>query len=177
MPDLSRNNLTGSIPEDIFSLKKLSKLLLLVNPLSRGLLKSVANCQSLVRLRLGENQLSGNIVKLLGYCSNKSVKLLLYNYIPNGTLQQLLRGNRNLEWETRYKIAIGLAQSLAYLHQDCLPAILHRDVKCNNILLDSKYEAYLAYFGLAKLMNSLNYHHAMSKVAGSYGYIALGQHP
>ncbi|KDO83833.1 hypothetical protein CISIN_1g037946mg, partial [Citrus sinensis] len=116
-----------------------------------------------------------NIVKLLGYCSNKSVKLLLYNYISNGNLQQLLQGNRNLDWETRYKIAVGSAQGLAYLHHDCVPAILHRDVKCNNILLDSKYEAYLADFGLAKLMNSTNYHHAMSRVAGSYGYIAPGK--
>ncbi|XP_062023465.1 LRR receptor-like serine/threonine-protein kinase RGI5 [Rosa rugosa] len=113
-----------------------------------------------------------NIVKLLGYCSNRSVKLLLYNFIPNGNLQQLLQDNRNLDWETRYKIAIGSAQGLAYLHHDCVPAILHRDVKCNNILLDSKCEAYLADFGLAKLMNSPTYHHAMSRVAGSYGYIA-----
>ncbi|GAV92191.1 Pkinase domain-containing protein/LRR_6 domain-containing protein/LRR_8 domain-containing protein, partial [Cephalotus follicularis] len=113
-----------------------------------------------------------NIVKLLGYCSNKSVKLLLYNYISNGNLQQLLQGNRNWDWETRYKIAVGSAQGLSYLHHDCVPAILHRDVKCNNILLDSKFEAYLADFGLAKLMNTPNFQHAMSRVAGSYGYIA-----
>ncbi|WMV57240.1 hypothetical protein MTR67_050625 [Solanum verrucosum] len=117
-----------------------------------------------------------NIVKLLGYCSNKSVKLLLYNYISNGNLQQLLQSNRNLDWEIRYKIAVGSAQGLAYLHHDCVPAILHRDVKCNNILLDSKFEAYLADFGLAKLMNSPNYHQAMSRVAGSYGYIAPGKY-
>ncbi|CAL0320510.1 unnamed protein product [Lupinus luteus] len=113
-----------------------------------------------------------NIVKLLGYCSNRSVKLLLYNFIPNGNLRQLLQGNRNLEWEIRYKIAVGVAQGLAYLHHDCFPTILHRDVKCNNILLDSKFEAYLADFGLAKQMITPTYHHAMSKVAGSYGYIA-----
>ncbi|VAI77769.1 unnamed protein product [Triticum turgidum subsp. durum] len=112
-----------------------------------------------------------NIVKLLGYCSNKSVKLLLYNYVPNGNLQELLSENRSLDWDTRYKIAVGAAQGLSYLHHDCVPAILHRDVKCNNILLDSKYEAYLADFGLAKLMNSPNYHHAMSRIA-EYGYTA-----
>ncbi|KAJ0641642.1 putative protein kinase RLK-Pelle-LRR-XI-1 family [Helianthus annuus] len=65
-----------------------------------------------------------------------------------------LQRNRNLDWETRYKIAVGSAQVLAYLHHDCVLAIFHRDVKCNNILLDCKYEAYLAYFGPAKLMNS-----------------------
>ncbi|PWA67326.1 leucine-rich receptor-like protein kinase family protein [Artemisia annua] len=117
-----------------------------------------------------------NIVKLLGYCSNRSVKLLLYNHIANGNLQQLLQTNRNLDWETRYKIAVGSAQGLAYLHHDCVPAILHRDVKCNNILLDCKYEAYLADFGLAKLMSSTNYQHAMSRIAGSYGYIAPGKY-
>ncbi|CBI29365.3 unnamed protein product, partial [Vitis vinifera] len=113
-----------------------------------------------------------NIVKLLGYCSNKCVKLLLYNYISNGNLQQLLQGNRNLDWETRYKIAVGSAQGLAYLHHDCLPTILHRDVKCNNILLDSKYEAYLADFGLAKMMISPNYHQAISRSQTSFILIA-----
>uniref|UniRef100_A0A251UN33 Protein kinase domain-containing protein n=1 Tax=Helianthus annuus TaxID=4232 RepID=A0A251UN33_HELAN len=86
-----------------------------------------------------------------------------------------LQSNRNSDWETRYKIAVGSAQGLAYIHQDCVPAILHRDVKCNNILLDCKYEAYLVDFGLAKPMNSANYQHAMSRVTGSYGYIAPGK--
>ncbi|KAI0492155.1 hypothetical protein KFK09_026421 [Dendrobium nobile] len=113
-----------------------------------------------------------NIVKLLGYCSNKSMNLLLYNYIPNGNLRELLQDSRNLDWETRYKIAVGAAQGLAYLHHDCIPAILHRDVKCNNILLDSKFEPYLADFGLAKLMNSTNFQLARTRIAGSYGYIA-----
>ncbi|XP_028551927.1 probable LRR receptor-like serine/threonine-protein kinase At1g34110 isoform X2 [Dendrobium catenatum] len=113
-----------------------------------------------------------NIVKLLGYCSNKSMNLLLYNYIPNGNLRELLQDSWNLDWETRYKIAVGAAQGLAYLHHDCIPAILHRDVKCNNILLDSKFEPYLADFGLAKLMNSTNFQLARTRIAGSYGYIA-----
>ncbi|KAJ0746653.1 putative protein kinase RLK-Pelle-LRR-XI-1 family [Helianthus annuus] len=91
------------------------------------------------------------------------------------TVKQLLQSNRNSDWETRYKIAVGSAQGLAYIHQDCVPAILHKDVKCNNILLDCKYEAYLVDFGLAKLMNSANYQHAMSRVTGSYGYIAPGK--
>lgn len=73
---------------------------------------------------------------------------------------------------SRYKVAVGAAQGLAYLHHDCVRTILHRDVKCNNILLDSRFETYLADFGLARLMNSPTYHQAMSRVAGSYGYIA-----
>ena len=113
-----------------------------------------------------------NIVRLLGYCSNRSVKLLLYNFIPNGNLQQLLRENRNLDWETRYRIALGAAQGLSYLHHDCVPPILHRDVKCNNILLDSKYEACIADFGLAKSMGRPT---GISRIAGSYGYIAPGK--
>ncbi|XP_042376613.1 LRR receptor-like serine/threonine-protein kinase RGI5 [Zingiber officinale] len=113
-----------------------------------------------------------NIVKLLGYCSNKCVKLLLYNYISNGNLQQLLQENTSLDWETRYKTALGSAQGLAYLHHDCIPSILHRDVKSNNILLDSKFEAYLADFGLAKLKDSPSYNQTVSRIAGSYGYMA-----
>ncbi|CAM6011129.1 unnamed protein product [Sphagnum balticum] len=113
-----------------------------------------------------------NIVRLLGYCSNKELNLLMYDYLPNGSLGEVLHEKRkNLNWETRYNICLGAAQGLAYLHHDCVPAILHRDVKSNNILLDSRYEPFVADFGLAKLIDGAN-SKAMSKVAGSYGYIA-----
>jgi len=116
-----------------------------------------------------------NIVRLLGYCSNKELNLLMYDYLPNGSLGEVLHEKRkNLNWETRYNICLGAAQGLAYLHHDCVPAILHRDVKSNNILLDSRYEPFVADFGLAKLIDGAN-SKAMSKVAGSYGYIAPGQ--
>jgi hypothetical protein len=115
-----------------------------------------------------------NIVRLLGYCSNKELNLLMYDFLPNGSLGEVLHEKRrNLNWETRYNICLGAAQGLAYLHHDCVPAILHRDVKSNNILLDSRYEAFVADFGLAKLIDGAN-SKAMSKVAGSYGYIAPG---
>jgi serine/threonine protein kinase len=128
-----------------------------------------------------------NIVRLLGYCTNHNDKLLLYDYMPNGSLADLLfDDNKKLvvaksalpvaDWDMRYKIVVGAAQGLSYLHHDCVPAILHRDVKPNNILLDSKYQPFLADFGLAKLIDgSDQYPEAMSKVAGSYGYIAPGE--
>ncbi|XP_062097306.1 receptor protein kinase CLAVATA1 [Humulus lupulus] len=115
-----------------------------------------------------------NIVRLLGYVSNKDTNLLLYEYMPNGSLGELLHGSKGgrLEWETRYKIAVEAAKGLCYLHHDCSPLIIHRDVKSNNILLDSDMEAHVADFGLAKFLRDAGASECMSSIAGSYGYIA-----
>lgn len=75
----------------------------------------------------------------------------------------------------RYEIAIQAAKGLCYLHHDCSPAILHRDVKSNNILLDSEMEAHVADFGLAKFLRDPGASECMSSIAGSYGYIAPGR--
>ncbi|CAM8945615.1 unnamed protein product [Rhodiola kirilowii] len=114
------------------------------------------------------------IVKLLGYVSNKDANFLLYEYMHNGSLGEVLHGPKGgqLKWETRYRIAVEAAKGLCYLHHDCSPLILHRDVKSNNILLDSDYEAHVADFGLAKFMQDTGVSQCMSSVAGSYGYIA-----
>lgn len=114
-----------------------------------------------------------HIVRLLGCCSSRETNLLVYEYMPNGSLGELLHGPRGgaLDWAKRYRIAVESANGLRYLHHDCSPLIVHRDVKSNNILLDSKYEAHVADFGLAKV---LHYPESMSSVAGSYGYIAPG---
>ncbi|XP_058090915.1 receptor protein kinase CLAVATA1 [Magnolia sinica] len=115
-----------------------------------------------------------NIVRLLGFVSNKDTNLLLYEYMPNGSLGELLHGSKgaHLQWETRYRIALEAALGLCYLHHDCSPLIIHRDVKSNNILLDSDFEAHVADFGLAKFLQDAGASECMSSIAGSYGYIA-----
>lgn len=76
----------------------------------------------------------------------------------------------------RYNIAVQAAHGLCYLHHDCSPLIVHRDVKSNNILLDSTFHAHVADFGLAKLFQDTGKTESMSSIAGSYGYIAPGMY-
>ncbi|KAF5727884.1 kinase family protein [Tripterygium wilfordii] len=120
-----------------------------------------------------------NIVRLLGWGSNRNLKLLFYDYLPNGSLSSLLHGavKRTADWEARYDVVLCVAHALAYLHHDCVPAILHGDVKAMNVLLGPRNEAYLADFGLARVV-SRNSVDGLSKpsqrpqLAGSYGYMA-----
>ncbi|XP_022716668.1 LRR receptor-like serine/threonine-protein kinase isoform X1 [Durio zibethinus] len=120
-----------------------------------------------------------NIVRLLGWGSNRNLKLLFYNYLPSGSLSSLLYGASKVgaDWEARYDVVLGVAHALAYLHHDCVPAILHGDVKAMNVLLGAGFEPYLADFGLARVVNS-NDDDKLSKLsprphlAGSYGYMA-----
>lgn len=124
----------------------------------------------------------GNIVKLLFCCSGEESRIIGYEFMENGSLGDALHGEKSvslLDWPKRFTIAVGAAQGLAYLHHDCVPAIVHRDVKSNNILLDEEFRARVADFGLAKTLQ-LDAEVAegdcvMSRVAGSYGYIAPGE--
>eukprot|EP00253_Pinus_taeda_P012476 PITA_12476 len=115
-----------------------------------------------------------HVVRLLAFCFNHDTNLLVYEYMPNGSLAKLLHGNNAmpLDWNTRYKIAVETAQGLSYLHHDCRLPILHRDIKSGNILLDSNFEARVADFGLAKLLHLSGTSEYMSSVAGTFGYIA-----
>ncbi|CAN1844608.1 Receptor-like protein kinase HSL1 [Linum perenne] len=118
-----------------------------------------------------------NIVKLWCCCNTVDCKLLVYEYMPNGSLGDYLhcgkgRG-RFLDWPTRFKIAMDAAEGLSYLHHDTVPPIVHRDVKSNNILLDGEFGARVADFGVAKIVHGVNKGtQSMSVIAGSYGYIA-----
>ena len=125
-----------------------------------------------------------NIVRFLGCCWNRRTRLLMYDYMANGSLGSLLHernGNgvsvgRCLDWEIRYRIVLGSAQGLAYLHHDCVPPIVHRDIKANNILIGDDFEAYIADFGLAKLVDDGDFARSSNTVAGSFGYIAPGMY-
>ncbi|KAI8567777.1 hypothetical protein RHMOL_Rhmol02G0148100 [Rhododendron molle] len=116
-----------------------------------------------------------NIVKLWCCCTTKDCKLLVYEYMPNGSLGDLLHGNKSgmLSWPIRYKIVMDAAEGLSYLHHDCVPPIVHRDVKSNNILLDGDFGARVADFGVAKAVDAIGKGgKSMSIIAGSCGYIA-----
>ncbi|KAH0467979.1 hypothetical protein IEQ34_003012 [Dendrobium chrysotoxum] len=115
-----------------------------------------------------------NIVRFLGCCWNKSPRLLMYDYMANGSLGGLLhdRNGYPLEWDLRYQIILWAAQGLAYLHHDCIPTIVHRNIKANNILIGLDFEPYIADFVLAKLVEEGDFARSSNTIVGSYGYIA-----
>ncbi|KAG8077024.1 hypothetical protein GUJ93_ZPchr0006g44884 [Zizania palustris] len=115
-----------------------------------------------------------NLVSLQGYSLSPVGNLLFYDYMENGSLWDILHEGptkkKKLDWETRLQIALGAAQGLAYLHHDCSPRIIHRDVKSKNILLDKDYETHLTDFGIAKSL-CVSKTHTSTYVMGTIGYI------
>ncbi|KAF6161900.1 hypothetical protein GIB67_020998, partial [Kingdonia uniflora] len=114
-----------------------------------------------------------NLVTLIGYHASEREMFLIYNYLPGGNLEKIIqeRPKRNVDWRILHKIALDITRALAYLHDQCVPRILHRAVKPNNILLDNDYNAYLSDFGLARLLGTFETH-ATTGVAGTFGYVA-----
>ncbi|XP_030483168.2 protein NSP-INTERACTING KINASE 2 [Cannabis sativa] len=112
-----------------------------------------------------------NLLRLYGFCMTASERLLVYPYMSNGSVASRLKAKPALDWSTRKRIALGAARGLLYLHEQCDPKIIHRDVKAANILLDDYCEAVVGDFGLAKL---LDHHdsHVTTAVRGTVGHIA-----
>lgn len=116
-----------------------------------------------------------NLVRLLGYCVEGAYRMLVYEYVDNGNLEQWLHGDVGpvspLTWEIRMNVILGTARGLAYLHEGLEPKVVHRDVKSSNILLDRQWNSKVSDFGLAKLLNSEN-SYVTTRVMGTFGYVA-----
>ncbi|WZZ41007.1 hypothetical protein YC2023_037266 [Brassica napus] len=114
-----------------------------------------------------------NVVRLLGFCFDRREQMLVYEYIPNGSLRDSLSGKSGirLDWTRRLKIALGSGKGLAYLHELADPPIIHRDIKSNNILLDENLTAKVADFGLSKIVGDPEKTHVTTQVKGTMGYL------
>ncbi|CAK9170367.1 unnamed protein product [Ilex paraguariensis] len=112
-----------------------------------------------------------NLLRLYGFCMTATERLLVYPYMSNGSVASRLKAKPVLDWCTRKRIALGAARGLLYLHEQCDPKIIHRDVKAANILLDDYCEAVVGDFGLAKLLDHQD-SHVTTAVRGTVGHIA-----
>jgi serine/threonine protein kinase len=117
-----------------------------------------------------------NLVRLLGYCFESFTSALVYEYMPNGSLDKFIFAGKEkgqvLRWEQLYSIALGTAQGIAYLHQECEKRIIHFDIKPHNILLDTDFTPKVSDFGLAKLCRKGDDHISMTGARGTPGYVA-----
>ncbi|KAJ3703352.1 hypothetical protein LUZ61_007057 [Rhynchospora tenuis] len=117
-----------------------------------------------------------NLVKLLGFCSDGTNRLLVSEFIENGSLDRHLfigdTSKKVLGWTERFKIALGTARGLAYLHEECLEWVIHCDVKPENILLGNDFEPKIVDFGLAKLSKRGGIGSSISRIRGTRGYMA-----
>ncbi|KAL7619197.1 hypothetical protein Lser_V15G02574 [Lactuca serriola] len=112
-----------------------------------------------------------NLVQLLGFCDDGEHRLLVYEYMSNGTLASFLFGEMRPSWNHRCHIALGIAKALSYLHEECSTQIIHCDIKPQNILLDEYYNARISDFGLAKLL-VMNQSRTNTDIRGTKGYVA-----
>ncbi|KAF8024826.1 hypothetical protein BT93_F1860 [Corymbia citriodora subsp. variegata] len=114
-----------------------------------------------------------NIVKLYGFCSSSRHSFLVYEYLQFGSLQDVLNNQQiiaTFDWNKRVNVVKGVANALSYMHHECSPPIIHRDISSKNILLDEKYEAHVSDFGTAKVLQP--YSSNWTSFAGTFGYAA-----
>ncbi|KAM6592148.1 hypothetical protein CsatA_014753 [Cannabis sativa] len=181
--DFSYNNLTGPIPTgDIFQ-----NALKIVYDGNLGLCGKATRLNSCRRQRNKmRNEVSRisfqneirtltevrhrNIIKLYGFCSRNNGLYLVYKYANRGSLTKVLYGSTDLDWDSRVKIVQGLAHAISYLHHDCSPPIVHRDISLSNVLLGSDFDPILSDFGTARLLMPDS--SIWTNIAGSYGYMA-----
>nr|XP_025882895.1 L-type lectin-domain containing receptor kinase IV.1-like [Oryza sativa Japonica Group] len=134
----------------------------------QGIKEFIAEIVSIGRIR------HRNLVQLLGYCRRKDELLLVYDYMPNGSLDKYLHckeGKYTLDWAKRFQIIRGVASGLFYLHEKWEKVVIHRDIKASNVLLDAEMNGHLGDFGLARLYEHGN-DPQTTHVAGTFGYIA-----
>ncbi|CAH8358864.1 unnamed protein product [Eruca vesicaria subsp. sativa] len=113
-----------------------------------------------------------HLVSIVGHCISDDRRLLIYDFVSNNDLYFHLHASKEvLDWVTRVRIAAGAARGLAYLHEDCHPRIIHRDIKSSNILLEDNFDARVSDFGLARLALDCNTH-ITTRVMGTFGYLA-----
>ncbi|KAL9378659.1 hypothetical protein Peur_029994 [Populus x canadensis] len=113
-----------------------------------------------------------NAARLLGFSIDSGLHLVL-EFLPHGSLASVLHGGSDcLEWKKRFKVALGIAEGLQYLHHDCPRRIIHRDIKASNILLNANFEAQISDFGLAKWLPENWIHHIVFPIEGTFGYLA-----
>ncbi|CAM0955368.1 unnamed protein product [Alopecurus aequalis] len=114
-----------------------------------------------------------NVVSLVGFCLDQGEQMLVYEYIPNGTLKESLTGKSGvrLDWKRRLRVILGAAKGIAYLHELADPPIVHRDIKSSNVLLDERLNAKVADFGLSKLLGEDGRGQVTTQVKGTMGYL------